>query len=135
MSIAGGSLVMLSHFRNWVTNPGHARRRSRRIHRRVSISGLRTYGTSNGIHGDDLCQFGCCRCIHVANARSEERIHRQNERRERDRRTGENEESAEYRPGKIEEPVGGWRLEFMAALSLYRPCRVSFSCEEGRISR
>lgn len=31
------------------------------------------------------------------------------------------------RPGKIEELVGGWRLEFMAALSLYRPCRVSFS--------
>lgn len=29
----------------------------------------------------------------------------------------------------------GWRSEFMAALSLYRPCRVSFSREEGRISR
>ena len=43
--------------------------------------------------------------------------------------------NGESSPHEIQGLEKGWRLEFMAALSLYRPCRVSFSHDEGKILR
>ena len=67
-------------------------------------------------------------------ATSERRKDREREReRDEDGETRWSREGWQDMGGKV--GARGWRSEFMAALSLYRPCRVSFSREEGRISR